>query len=62
MAKIIKVKAFRLHLTIECDCGTKYNWLEGGNVKCPDCGTEHEIVMMPKSLKPSGFELLSGPG
>ncbi len=52
MAKIIEIKAFEVKLVIECDCGKKYKWLEGGNTKCPECGTEHELVLMPKSIRP----------
>lgn len=53
MAKIHEIKAFKLVLIIDCDCGNAYKWNESGNTKCPKCGTEHEIVLAPKSIRPS---------
>ncbi len=61
MAKIHEIKAIKLVLVIECDCGNKYKWLESGNVKCPKCRTEHELVLMPKSIRPD-IKLSPGSG
>jgi Zn finger protein HypA/HybF involved in hydrogenase expression len=55
MARIHEIKEIKLKLIMECDCGNKYKWSEGGNTKCPKCETVHEIVMAPKSIR-------SGPG
>lgn len=52
MAKIREIKAFKLVLIIDCDCGNSYKWNESVNTKCPKCKTEHEIVMAPKSIRP----------
>lgn len=53
MAKIVHIKAFKVKLTMKCDCGKEYPWAEAGNDKCPNCGTRHELVIMPKSIPPA---------
>lgn len=49
MAKITNIKTFKVVLSIQCDCGKIYGWTPK-RVNCPDCGTEHELVLAPKSI------------
>jgi len=50
MAKITEIKKFKVVLKIECNCGTIYKWTPKGNEKCPSCGTQHDLVLAPKSV------------
>jgi hypothetical protein len=49
MARIVEIKTFKVILLIECDCGNTYKWTPN-RVNCPKCGTEHELVLAPKSI------------
>ncbi len=49
MAKITEIKKFKVILEIECDCNTRYKWTPE-KAKCPSCGTQHDLIMAPKSV------------
>jgi DNA polymerase II large subunit len=49
IAKITNIKTFKVVLSVECDCGKVYRWTPK-MVNCPDCGTEHELVLALRSI------------